>query len=345
MKYKFDYAVLIGRFQPVHNEHLKIIHSALHGKDDSAKTLVIILGSHRAAPNFRNPWSAEEREDMIRICLSDKDLKRVKFIRVRDQLYNNSLWCAEIQQKISEVVERNAKVCLTGNHKDETSFYLNMFPQWKWTGSYINNDFGGATAIRQLYFGGKHHKLHDWMIHTPPQVVDYLYRYRKDPIYENIKAEREYLDRYPEEVKKYPRINVTTDAVVMCSGHILVVRRKYNPGKGLIALPGGFVGINEYIEDSAIRELYEETKLLKDRNYIREKIVDKKVFDHPGRSGRGRIITHAFFIKLTDGPLPEVRGGDDAEAAMWMPLADLYLKEPEFFEDHLHIINHFVNRG
>lgn len=343
--HRYDYSVLIGRFQPVHNEHLKLIRTALHGSE-SAKKLLIVLGSHRSAPNFRNPWSTEHREEMIRLCLTPEENQRVDFIPVRDQLYNDTLWCAEIQQKVKEVIPEDAKVSLTGNHKDDTSFYIHMFPQWKWTGDYLNNDFGGATAIRQSFFGGEHHTVKDWMLYVPPAVVEYLETYKdicED--YQNIAAERSYLDRYPKEEKRFPRINVTTDCVVMCSGHVLVVRRGFNPGKGQLALPGGFVNVNEIIVDSAVRELYEETKILYDRHVIKDRIVDSKVFDHPQRSLRGRIITHAYFIRLEPGPLPRVKGGDDAKEAMWMPIADLYLKEPEFFEDHLHIINHFINKG
>jgi bifunctional NMN adenylyltransferase/nudix hydrolase len=39
-----------------------------------------------------------------------------------------------------------------------------------------------------------------------------------------------------------------------------------------------------------------------------------------------------------------VRGGDDAEKAFWMPLADVYAQEDAFFEDHLQIIQHLLTR-
>jgi bifunctional NMN adenylyltransferase/nudix hydrolase len=140
---------------------------------------------------------------------------------------------------------------------------------------------------------------------------------------------------------------VTVDAVVICSGHVLVVTRKHTPGKGLYALPGGFIG-NELIVDAALRELCEETHIL---NYglnqlngklLAASIVDQHVFDHPNRSARGRTITHAFCFNLGDGPLPIVYGGDDAATAQWMPLCDVQAKSAQFFEDHTHIITHFA---
>jgi bifunctional NMN adenylyltransferase/nudix hydrolase len=70
--------------------------------------------------------------------------------------------------------------------------------------------------------------------------------------------------------------------------------------------------------------------------------VDYKVFDYPKRSLRGRVITHAYLIDLGNGSLPQVKGSDDAEKAIWMPLNEFYSREEEFFEDHFHIINYFA---
>ena len=74
-------------------------------------------------------------------------------------------------------------------------------------------------------------------------------------------------------------------------------------------------------------------------------IHNRRVFDFPGRSLRGRTITHAFHIKLTHKELPEVRGGDDAQEAFWMPFAEVFQLENEFFEDHAHIIQSFITQG
>jgi len=51
----------------------------------------------------------------------------------------------------------------------------------------------------------------------------------------------------------FPPFFVTVDAVVYQSGHLLVIRRGHNPGRGKIALPGGFVNAKERIEDAMFR--------------------------------------------------------------------------------------------
>jgi bifunctional NMN adenylyltransferase/nudix hydrolase len=142
----------------------------------------------------------------------------------------------------------------------------------------------------------------------------------------------------------FPPIFVTADAVVTCSGHVLVIKRGGNPGKGLLALPGGFVRENERVKPAALRELKEETRIKVDKIILESSIVDSEVFDYPARSLRGRTITHAFHVKLRDGKLPEVKGSDDAVGAFWLPMMEVMRRADEFFEDHIHIINRFINK-
>ena len=130
---------------------------------------------------------------------------------------------------------------------------------------------------------------------------------------------------------------VTCDAVVVQSGHILLVERKANPGKGLWALPGGFVNQDERLVDAALRELREETKLKVPAPVLKGSIKQQKVYDEPSRSERGRTITHAFHMELAaDAKLPKVKGADDAKCAFWLPLNELSSKR--MFEDHYFII-------
>jgi bifunctional NMN adenylyltransferase/nudix hydrolase len=134
---------------------------------------------------------------------------------------------------------------------------------------------------------------------------------------------------------------VTVDAVVIQSGHILLVKRRARPGKGLAALAGGFIRQYERLQDACIRELREETKLKIPDPVLRGCIKRQHTFDDPHRSSRGRTITHAFLIELPAAEnLPKVKGGDDAEKAFWLPLADM---NPEkMFEDHYFIVRHLL---
>jgi len=130
--------------------------------------------------------------------------------------------------------------------------------------------------------------------------------------------------------------------VVVQSGHILLVERKAHPGKGLMALPGGFLNPKEKLKDAVIRELREETRIKVPAPVLTGSIEKVEVFDDPYRSARGRTITHAYLIELSGESLPKVKGGDDAAKAFWVPFADI---RPEMmFEDHYHIISAMVGQ-
>ena len=126
---------------------------------------------------------------------------------------------------------------------------------------------------------------------------------------------------------------------------ILLVKRRMAPGKGLWALPGGFLGANERLEDSMLRELEEETRIKVSKDLLRASIKGNHVFDHPARSTRGRTITHAYLIVLNELKNPRVRGSDDAERAKWVPISEFYGMSEEMFEDHYSIGSYMINRA
>ncbi len=340
MTFEYEYAVFIGRFQPFHNGHLEIVEAALK----KAKNLIIAIGSARSGRNIKNPWSFHERMNMIKGTLPQYD-GRLHFIPLRDYHYNDQLWLSELHQKVREITDGNDSIALVGQYSDDSSYYLNMFPQWDFIPANTECKTH-ATEIRNAYFQG----TYDYA--TVPMYVQSVMRSYASDVnldgFHNLKDEWEYTDRYKRSWSSAPFVPtfVTTDAVVIQSGHVLLVRRGHNPGKGKWALPGGFIKPNERIIDGAVRELYEETKLLVPKEVTRANIVgDPHVFDFPGRSLRGRTITHAICVHFKDDyNLPQCKGSDDADKAKWVPIGDLRTMEEEFFEDHLMIIEYWLHR-
>lgn len=340
MSFEYEYAVFIGRFQPFHNGHLEIVETALK----KAKKVIIVIGSARSGRTIKNPWSYAERVGMISGCLTDYS-DRIQFIGIRDYFYNDQLWLSELHQKVREIAGDSDSIALIGQYSDESSYYLNMFPQWDFVPTHTVNKVH-ATEIREQYFQGVY--KYD---NVPLYIRSIMQNLMSDvPIadFQNLKEEYDFTAKYKQAWSTAPFVPVfvTTDAVVVQSGHVLMVRRKFNPGKGKWALPGGFIKPTELIVDGAIRELYEETRLLVPRDITRAAIVDEpKVFDYPGRSLRGRTVTHAICVHFKDDyRLPECRGADDAEKAQWIPVGDLYRMEEEIYEDHLSIIEYWLHR-
>ena len=338
MSKKYDTLVFIGRFQPLHNAHLEIIKRATALTDQ----LVIVCGSANQPRTFKNPFTSQERENMIRDAARNLSL-RVYIEHNPDTIYNDQAWAVRVQGIVSKYrVLGGAGVGIIGHKKDESSFYLDMFPQWKLEEVPMYEPLD-ATSIRDLYFR-RDVNLNFLRSVVPNSTLQFLEHFRDTEEYEQIIREREFIAQYKKQYESlpYPPIFVTADAVVIQSGHVLMIKRRSEPGKGLWALPGGFVNANtdRSVEDAAIRELREETGIKVPAPVLRGSIVRSRVFDAINRSARGRTITHAFHIQLPDGDLPKVKGSDDAEKARWVPIAEV--RSEECFEDHYEIIQHFL---
>jgi bifunctional NMN adenylyltransferase/nudix hydrolase len=292
---------------------------------------------------------------MILSCLSPDEQDRTNIIPSKDYLYNDNLWLSTLQSSLgtvkvsgSEYDIDDCNVWLYGHEKDRSTYYLNLFPSWNFceTGELGDID---ATRVRGHYFAGYPNPAlvrenAEYLCSVLPRSVFLtLVKNVGTDDYMRVQAEHQYIIEYK---KKWGEgIFLTVDAILIKSGHVLVVRRKGHPGRGLFAIPGGFLNRDERIFDGCLRELKEETKIGLPKDELRKRLVDQKIFDHPERSLRGRIITNAFCFDLGAGPLPKVKGDDDAEKAFWMPLRDVARREEEFFEDHHAIISYFTNRA
>jgi bifunctional NMN adenylyltransferase/nudix hydrolase len=337
MNKPYNSVVLIGRFQPLHNAHLEIIKRCTALTDN----LVVIVGSANQPRTYKNPFTFEERRQMIRSATAGLNMQ-VHIESNTDTIYNDQAWAVRVQSIQSKYRCLGRKDAIIGYKKDESSFYLDMFPQWE-SVNVEEIEPLSAVDIRGLYFKRSFNSNFIKNV-VPPTTYDFLMEFRKSEEFEQIIREREFIDNYRKQYASlpYPPIFVTADAVVIQSGHVLMIKRRSEPGKGLWALPGGFVNANtdKSVEAAAIRELREETGIKVPAPVLRGSIVRSRVFDAVDRSARGRTITHAFYIQLPDGELPRVRGQDDAEKARWVPIAEV--KSEECFDDHYEILQHFL---
>jgi bifunctional NMN adenylyltransferase/nudix hydrolase len=355
----YDHLVFIGRFQPFHNGHKHVIDTAL----SMSKHVIILIGSSNSSRNSRNPFTFEERKQMILDAYQGtpyNQVKNLEILPIEDYTYNDGEWTRAVSRTVNgflrstypsttyEDIARisEKKVGLIGHSKDSSSYYLKLFPTWG------NIDVSGveggkhklinATDIRALYFSPQWHDM-SWTKLVPEPVAITLLEWLKTEDYANVMQEHKFVLEYKKqwELAPYAPTFVTTDAVVVQAGHVLLVRRGAQPGKGKLALPGGFLDQSETLLDGAIRELREETKLKVPEAVLRGSIKNQRTFDDPHRSARGRTITTAFLIQLPlVTELPKVKGSDDAEEAMWVPLSEL--KAEDLFEDHFFIIQNLT---
>ncbi len=130
-------------------------------------------------------------------------------------------------------------------------------------------------------------------------------------------SEAEFLKSYSAE--KYPRPSLTADIAIFKDGRtdkkeILLIKRKNHPFKGSYALPGGFANPDETIQETAHRELFEETNI----ENIALSPID--MFTKPGRDPRGWVVTYAFFADIGKTSI-KAEAADDAAEAIWFEIS------------------------
>ena len=349
MTKEFDLLVFVGRFQPFHMEHKRIIDIAL----EKSKNVLVLVGSSGKARTIRNPFTFDERKEMISGAFGEAWASQLFIKPLRDKTYNDAAWIKQVQDVVLETAlyvandgnsfqangYKDIKVGLIGAAKDNTSYYLKMFPQFRSVNVEIEADLH-ATSIREDYFENGNvpkRKL-------PKNVFDFLLtQFSRNEAYTHLKSELQFVRDYKKQwaVSPYPVKHATVDAVVEQSGHILLVKRRSAPGRGLWAIPGGHLNEFERQVDGAIRELKEETKIKVPEAVLRGSIVAQNTFDDPYRSTLGRVITQAYHFKLADAvELPKIKGSDDAEKAVWVPISEI--REDQMFDDHYHVIQYFL---
>lgn len=145
----------------------------------------------------------------------------------------------------------------------------------------------------------------------------------------------------PRLVRPHAVLSVTVDLVIFTvredALQVLLVERGKEPFLGGVALPGGYVRDGETLDDTALRELREETGLDGRRLHLEQ----LKTYGDPDRDPRGRVITVAY---LALGPdLPPPMAGTDARFARWAPVDGIEPGELAF--DHAVILGDALERA
>ncbi len=317
----FDCAVLASYFQPAHAGHGAALAQA---RALAPRVVVLVLGAGQAR-SLRAPWDAATRRAQA-TALAAGDAA-VTVASVRDVPYDAARWCAAITQAAAV----SGRVALITDAPA-----LGQWPA-EWV------QVAPAADLEPVA-----HALREALLWTPAepdwaalearagtQSAAALRTWTATPEYAELRAEAAFLRDFRERwaVAPYPPVFVTVDALVTWRDEVLLIRRGRAPGRGQWALPGGFLDQQETLAEGARREAAEETGIV----LHAQECGAVRVFDAPGRSLRGRTVTHVFHHVLdARADRPPVRGGDDAAQAEWFHRERI---EPAtLFEDHYAIL-------
>lgn len=151
---------------------------------------------------------------------------------------------------------------------------------------------------------------------------------------ENNVTEDEFIAQY--DMHKYAPVAVTVDLSIFTIKNgklsILLIKRGGHPEKGKWALPGGFVNVDESLDEAAGRELQEETNLKLEDGYLEQ----LKTYGNPHRDRRGYVVSVAYVALVPQVERPEA--GDDASEAHFFAVDEVLSKDFELAFDHQNII-------
>jgi bifunctional NMN adenylyltransferase/nudix hydrolase len=318
---QLDTVVVVARFDPVHAGHLKLLEQAR----ELAPHIAILIGSAHRPRSARHPWTIAERQARIESMWMARP-PRLTISAISDHLYSDFNWVAEVRERVACVIDgkpASERIGLLAGPQQHAGRLRELFPEWTIIEARDRN-LVDARALREQTFNTEQ---------------------RSDDAFGTVRDEFAFLRGYWQSwsVAPYPVNFVTVDALVTHRDHVLLIRRRNQPGKGLLALPGGFLDVNERIQAAAIRELQEETGLaIADAEAIAA-LRSQACLDIPDRSLRGRTITHVFHFDLPGDAQPRVEAADDAVQVEWTPVSTALQQQEQFFEDHFDILEYFFH--
>ena len=364
--YAYDAGLMFGRFQLVTLGHLAGV-IAMAG---TSRLFAVGVGSVNQSRDLRNAWTYEERVEMWRAALPEGLQDRVRFFGQED-LGNPLRWASAVENRMGRLLREEgldpdrADVALFGHRKDETSFYLDDFP------NYIleqlpNVDGINASDLRDEYFRNPDFWL--WADtargRVPDGVIEWLGRFHETPHYARLAEEASRADRQAEPWRRrtspdgpgLPHDVIFNDAaaVIVQGNRVLMRRRDTFPGKGYWALPEGPIGLREEPVRAAMRIAIERTSIDVSDTVLRKALRDSWTRTDPYRSTKGRTICFPSVFLLTPTPrgrtpeerrrsmaLPRVRASDDTG---FFTFDEVRKMRSEIHADHAIIIDQALER-
>jgi bifunctional NMN adenylyltransferase/nudix hydrolase len=328
------YVIYADDFSIFTINHYNQLEELLNNYD---KVICLITNAYRPR-TINTPFTYLERMAMINNAMQSS---KITIAPVYDHLYDVDERIVHYVNILEELIGNIdiSSIAYYNTNNDISNFLSNFLRNYLEIESIPNNlPVSNAKEMIELWLTGCTISVEDILKKNLPHMVYNQLLQVPSSITLGLKHEQAHIKEYRQSFSMlpYPIHFMTADAIVRHRDCILMIQRKRSPGKGLWALPGGFVDEYELTQDAAIRELEEEAGI----KLSSEHIKNSKLFDYPYRSNRGRTYSMGYYFNLPYDNKYAVTAADDAAEAKWMPIADI---EPtEVFEDHYDIIRYFV---
>lgn len=303
--------LIIGRFQPLHNGHISLINKALQENDK----VLVLIGSTNKLPDFKNPFTTEERIAFLAGSFGDNENVIVNTIKDYD---SDDEWVQEVTARALSFEEDPTKITLYCNPKDYDWYTGNfLFPVETEDSVYIS-----ATTIRNAWYNGDYSWSQVVALHVM-ETMDAAQSYQR--------LQREYRNTTQMGALKkqgHPFGNPmepVSFAVIIKDGQVLVGKRKGPRGAGQFGLPGGFVQNTETTLEAAMRETKEELgvdlkTLVTSGNAV---CMAQAVSENLGDLGVRTLGVNYLFVVKPEVELEITLDTSETTEYQWVPYLDI----------------------
>lgn len=176
-----DLSVVIGRFQPWTKAHQKLAEFAA----SKSKNLLILVGSYSEDRTKKNPLLFEERKKIIESNLQNIGIPFT--IQPVPDTDSDESWKELVKQQIGIgrqelYLVSNPSVSIVGMHKDASSYYLDLFPEYTLIEFPRPDTIISATDVREIMYGEKNGNLKEYVSDNTYRFLDLYY-----PIFQGLK--------------------------------------------------------------------------------------------------------------------------------------------------------------
>jgi len=223
----FDLTVEIGKTDPPHVGHYDGSESYYF----LAEKHLRLVGSAGFAPNLRVALSYEQRRLLLDTGTRLRRYPDVQILPLRD--YGDDMrWREEVCRIVYSIAPDAAKVLLIGASKDESSYYLKLFPEWTFFEAPLRRNKGRVINASDLRLAWLDETLSNEGELLDEWAYQYLSSLYGSEQHRRLREELEHLRSFP-----LPSLIHAYDGVVVCHDHLLLARRSSPIGRGLLALP------------------------------------------------------------------------------------------------------------
>lgn len=318
--------LIIGRFQPVHDGHLSIIERSLKENDHT----LILVGSSNKLPDFKNPFTAQERLKLLHDNLGEANYTLVS---LKDKPTDDE-WIQDVIATVMNVEDDPTQVTLYCAPKDEDWYRKNLlYPIVT-----LDNISISATQVR-----------HAWYLDELWTVNKSLPKATKDFLEKHHDRERlttEYIttkDSAMFKLQGHPFRNPmepVSFAVITQGNKLLVGRRKGARGYGQLGLLGGYIENTETTLDGCMREVSEESGIDL-RSLITEgraRCLLQSITENLDDIGTRTIGINYLFLISPDVDLELTPDGTETSELTWVSLKDVLEERELLFYNHNQVV-------